>query len=294
MKHSRSAIKSAGISILFFLVCSTVSFGMSGIHNINYPSVIGSIGGNISSPSNKMFYCVGSVSLSKMTSTNFMSSTGFIKSTLLASDTLAPTITNIKFNGRSIAEKDFINGNSSLTADIADIGSGISLEASFVVIDGVSHSFASLTSPSTYEVSTDTLTYKLLLPDGDHTIQLSAKDKAGNSSSASIAVKTSLQTNAFNSVLVYPNPFNSLSGTAKIAYQLSSDSDIIVYIFDQLNRPVWRQNFISGTNGGYSGYNEIIWDGKNSFGEYVGNGAYFLKLVSNGKVIGKTKIAVVK
>ncbi|MDD5594428.1 MAG: T9SS type A sorting domain-containing protein, partial [Candidatus Margulisbacteria bacterium] len=72
---------------------------------------------------------------------------------------------------------------------------------------------------------------------------------------------------AETSVISYPNPFNpNLSQSVTVAYKLSSDVGVKVYIFDVTGQLV-RQIAISSANRGPDGLSRVSWDGRSGFGE---------------------------
>lgn len=90
-----------------------------------------------------------------------------------------------------------------------------------------------------------------------------------------------------------PNPFKPLHGEGTvIQYKLNADAEIKLLIYDITGRSIWQRNYMPGQNGG-TVVNNILWNGKNEFGEYVGNGAYVYIITSGAKVIGKGHLAVI-
>ncbi len=100
----------------------------------------------------------------------------------------------------------------------------------------------------------------------------------------------------------YPNPFQPLAYppvTTKIAYKLSEDGNINIYIFDIAGNIIKRISANAGEQdstgmgkGGRQGDNDVEWDGVSDFGTTVGNGVYPYFIVSEGKVIGNGQVAV--
>ena len=74
----------------------------------------------------------------------------------------------------------------------------------------------------------------------------------------------------------YPNPFNPETW---IPYQLATDSDITIRIYDTTGRIV-RTLFIGHQISGYylSRSKAVYWDGKNELGEHVASGVYVCEL----------------
>jgi flagellar hook assembly protein FlgD len=94
--------------------------------------------------------------------------------------------------------------------------------------------------------------------------------------------------------LNYPNPFKPSTQSTTVSYTLAVDGTTSLYIFDMQAKLIWKRDYASGSMGGKAGYNEVTWDGRDDFSTQVGNGIYPFRIVSNGKVIGKGKIAVIE
>ncbi len=98
-----------------------------------------------------------------------------------------------------------------------------------------------------------------------------------------------------NLVRFGPNPYNPNSGTtAKIWYWLNADAETSIYIVDISGTLVWKETYAAGTNGGKKDENSIDFDGKDRWGNILGDGVYIYKIVQNGKSIGGGKIAIIK
>jgi len=82
----------------------------------------------------------------------------------------------------------------------------------------------------------------------------------------------------------YPNPFNP---TTMIAFNLNFSDTASLIIYDVLGREVRRlidnERFASGTH-------KIFWDGKTDSGQNVSTGAYYYRLLNNGKIITRSMI----
>ncbi len=94
--------------------------------------------------------------------------------------------------------------------------------------------------------------------------------------------------------LFYPNPFDPIVGSLKIAYNLAADSDVKIMIVDMTGMPVYKDSKLSGANGGKAGYNEVSWDGMTELGEYLKNDVYLVLITSGGKAAAKGKLLVLK
>jgi len=99
-------------------------------------------------------------------------------------------------------------------------------------------------------------------------------------------------------VTVPSGPLKPVIETAKIRYNLSQDSDIIINIYNIRGERIWQTMVPAGGDGGTVGANEVEWTGLSGFREVVSNGVYIVHIVAkvNGetKIIGKTKIIVIK
>ncbi|MBI5699363.1 IPT/TIG domain-containing protein [Candidatus Saganbacteria bacterium] len=90
----------------------------------------------------------------------------------------------------------------------------------------------------------------------------------------------------------YPNPFNPLGGeTTKIVFSPGSAAKADIYIFDMTAKLVQKLNWPTTGSTRPDGRVEVTWDGKNSYGEIVGDGVYLYRVVDGG--VRKGKILVV-
>lgn len=99
-----------------------------------------------------------------------------------------------------------------------------------------------------------------------------------------------------------PNPFSpnadGLNDLLKITYQISFDADVSIKIFNISGKLIHKWDFIAGDpSGGISGYNEVLWNGRNLDGTIVANGVYIAYITASsqfGKSRDILKIAVLK
>jgi len=282
--------------LLLALFLAGTAWAASSASFVSGPNEFGSGSGITSSTNLQSDVSAGIVSSGSLTSASFNSLAGMLPIlTLSASgDGAAPIISNVKVDGSLIVNGDLVKSSGALTATVTDEPSGINQATSRVVIDGTATAFNALTGTSLYDAATGALTCAFSLGAGTHYLTIEARDISGNSTivARTVAVDTGelKAANAF----INPNPFNPANGPARLAYQLNGDADITLYMFNEINQLVWKRSYLSGVNGGKAGYNEISWDGTTDFNETAGNGAYFLRIVSGGRVIGKIKIAVLK
>lgn len=96
------------------------------------------------------------------------------------------------------------------------------------------------------------------------------------------------------SIISYPNPFNpDRPESITIAYKMTQDVDVKVYIFD-ITGQLMRTITVSSSNRGPDGLSRVSWDGKSNFGEVVENGVYLVRIVAGGTTAARTKIMVLK
>jgi hypothetical protein len=94
------------------------------------------------------------------------------------------------------------------------------------------------------------------------------------------------------SFINFPNPFNPLKEKTTIQYYLPKTSKVTLVIYDIAGRKV--KEIVSGENQNGRVLYKYLWDGKNSSGNLVLSGVYYimLKIDDNEKYI--TKIALIK
>ena len=89
----------------------------------------------------------------------------------------------------------------------------------------------------------------------------------------------------------YPNPFNPETW---IPYQLSTNSEVVISIYDSTGEPVRRFDLGYQHVGTYTTRGQAVyWDGRNEFGETVGSGLYFYHL-SAGDYSATRRMVILK
>jgi hypothetical protein len=85
----------------------------------------------------------------------------------------------------------------------------------------------------------------------------------------------------------FPNPFNPNQGeTTTIVFAPQTSATANIYIFDMTAR-MQQKILWSG------GAARVVWDGKNAYGETVGDGVYLYRIVDGTKLLGRGKILVI-
>ncbi len=138
---------------------------------------------------------------------------------------------------------------------------------------------------------------------GIYQLKLSAYDVANHSSSKTITLNISKESTAPSNIpgLIksIPNPFNpQIQGFTYLSYALQDNFPTILYIFSMSGELIYTKSFSSGDVGGKAGDNLVPWDGKNSSGNFVGNGVYFYKIAASvsgsKKVLGSGRVIIIK
>ncbi len=84
----------------------------------------------------------------------------------------------------------------------------------------------------------------------------------------------------------YPNPFNP---STTIRYEIPKSSNVVIKVYNMLGQEV--RTLVNGNKD--RGRYEIVWDGKNQFGNQVSSGVYLYRLEA-GKVVKSKKMLFVK
>lgn len=221
-------------------------------------------------------------------------------------DTIPPTISNFLINNKPRVPKDTISASVEVEATVTDnISDNIALVVLVISLAEASGAEkadnvrVSSASPKVF-FDRDTGKFRYVsprpIPPGSYDFTMQAEDKSGNSTFESIAplyVNPSDKVEISGPVVNYPNPFKPLKGEeTSLAYNLSVNATITLYLFDITGSAVWKRTYLAGYEGGMAGYNEVTFNGFSDFGEVLGNGIYLLRIVHNGKVIGNGRITV--
>ncbi len=215
-------------------------------------------------------------------------------------NTAKPVISDVKINEAGVVSGDTINSIPTLKAKLSGSGTvgGVYINNLKITLGSTLYTYASFdASTDSYNSTTGIFTFKVkneLVP-GKYDLKIEVSDYLGNWATyeaTDLEVRAGSEAEIIGVPLNYPNPFNTTAGTTKITYNLTVDSNILVYIFDVRGALVWKRSYLTGSMGGKAGYNEVEWDGKDDFGSTVGNGIYPFRIVAGTKVLGRGKIAV--
>lgn len=123
-----------------------------------------------------------------------------------------------------------------------------------------------------------TLNYKLRdLEDGIHTLTVKAWDVYNNSSTEEIQfIVAGNDALEVTRLLNYPNPFVNYTEFWFNHNRPYEPLEVQVQVFTVTGKVVWTKNQIINTDGFLS--RDIIWDGKDDFGDRIGKGVYVYKI----------------
>ncbi|HOY65604.1 MAG TPA: T9SS type A sorting domain-containing protein [Candidatus Ozemobacteraceae bacterium] len=202
----------------------------------------------------------------------------------LMADLKPPTLSNVSPSDRTKLE----DPQPLLEGTLNDSGAGIDAASFKLLIDGVEQSGAALEADGSFA-------YQLgrPLPKGDHLIEVTASDKAGNAIRQSVTV-TAPGPFGISQLIAYPNPVRG--NAVWITYNLEQRPDeLLLTIYDVSGQRVDKFDLLDANGGQSSG--KIRWDLTNRDGDRVSNGVYIYKLeaTKNGKTIkSRGKLAVLR
>lgn len=91
-------------------------------------------------------------------------------------------------------------------------------------------------------------------------------------------------------LLVYPNPVNWVLG-AELGYKLTDNTNVSIKIFNMKAQLMGQRTIPRGASGGVVGYNRIPLSSVVAYSD-IPAGAYFVLLIVNSKVVGRTRFVV--
>ena len=214
-----------------------------------------------------------------------------------------PSITALTLDGKTIEANDYVAVRPTLKATItpgtsSDIAS-YNMRIVDAVTDAVVVSTTNVLSPVSTALITPEFALEADLVGGKSYIAIvSARDNSGLETSVSSPVFRVEVDFKLHGLINGPNPFNPNQEATYIEYQLTKDADVTVYVYTIAGERIWTREVAAGhPEGGSAGFNSLIWDGRNHYGETVANGVYIAYVVAKhggDKATGKIKMAVLK
>jgi subtilisin family serine protease len=169
----------------------------------------------------------------------------------------------------------------------------------------IPNSWSPIVAASTTPIEDGTLAiWCVTNPNGVFNLRLTVSNTSGESYQYVSGVNFGLdgEVKLNNPPVSGPSPFDPDRQKFMFYYELLAASDVDIYVYDISGTLIWREYlpYNGGTSGGggSAGINRVYWDGTNSFGETLGNGAYLYMIIArtNGdrKIIGRGKFAVLR
>ena len=125
------------------------------------------------------------------------------------------------------------------------------------------------------------------LEDGPHSLQVKAWDTYNNFSLATIDfIVSGGNAIKISRVLNYPNPFVNYTEFWFNHNRPFEPLDVTVQVFSVSGKLVWNHHQTVMTQGYLS--RDIIWDGRDDFGDKIGKGVYVYKLTVRSSISGET------
>jgi hypothetical protein len=205
-------------------------------------------------------------------------------------DSINPTF-DIKFDGEDIINGDIISAKPTVLMTLKD-NSPLPLDSTFFYVyhNNVQVSKDSLRfSYTPYPNSTAYLTWTPTLRDGNHYLEILARDASLNyfDTTAYKVWFVVSNKNELKEIYNYPNPFTegtyftfNMTGTQK-------PEEIKIKIYTIAGRLI--KNLEIPTEPLKFGFNKFYWNGKDEDGDEIGNGVYFYKIIITENGITKTE-----
>ena len=214
---------------------------------------------------------------------------------------------NITFDGREIIDGDLVSSKPEVVITLKD-NSPLPLDTSYFTLI---HSYKDTVkilhfsqSDLDYEYteypnSEAKITWHPILKDGNHTLEILAKDASGNFfDTTSYRIRFDVVTEYdLRDVYNYPNPFKD---NTYFTFKITGDQlpdELYIKIFTVAGRLIKTINITSAQLGQDLGFKKIYWDGKDEDGDEVANGVYFYKMIYKVKDVVKSvtqKLAKIK
>jgi hypothetical protein len=232
----------------------------------------------VASPSSQEFY-----SYNNLTQNSFY----------VARDSVRPRF-NITFDGNELVNNDIISAHPEIIITLTD-NSPLPLDTSYFTIVH-NNKLLSFNNPdiqysyTPYPNSVFTIKWNPKLEDGEHTLEVLAKDASSNffDSTSSRSVFYVYNQDDLLNVYNYPNPFRSDTYFTFELRGIDAPEEFRIKIYTVAGRLI-RDIEVphSALN---IGFNKIKWDGRDQDGDDIANGLYLYKIISKHNGITKTAV----
>ncbi len=214
---------------------------------------------------------------------------------------------NITFDGKEIINGDLVSAKPQVVITLKD-NSPLPLDTSYFTLIHTSDGTANILhfsdpdleySYTPYPNSESRIIWHPSLKQGDHILEILAKDASGNFfDSTSYRVSFEVVTEYdLRDVYNYPNPF--IDGTW-FTFKVTGDKlpdELYLRIYTVAGRLIRTLNIPSSALGQDIGFKKVFWDGKDEDGDDIANGVYFYKMIYKVKDVVKSvtkKLAKIK
>jgi hypothetical protein len=212
----------------------------------------------------------------------------------VARDSVRPLF-NITFDGVEIIDGDIVSSQPEVVITLED-ESPLAIDTSYFTLV---HTYDKKTkilrfansdvefSYTPYPESRAIVTWTPELGDGDHILEVLAKDASGNFfDSTSSRTKFSVFTeNDITDIYNYPNPFKDETHFTFLLKGTEKPNEINIKIYTIAGRLIWDYNVPPSEL--ITNFNKIRWNGRDQDGDEISNGVYFYKVIA--KFPDKTK-----
>ncbi len=216
-------------------------------------------------------------------------------------------IFNITFDGKEIISGDLVSAKPEVVITLKD-NSPLPLDTSYFTLIHTTGGEAKILHFSDPELDYDytdypnseaKITWRPTLTQGEHILEILAKDASGNFfDTTSYRINFEVVTEYdLRDVYNYPNPFkNDTYFTFKVTGDKLPD-ELYIKIYTVAGRLIRTINIPSSALGQDIGFKKVYWDGKDEDGDEIANGVYFYKMIYKVKDVVKSvtqKLAKIK
>jgi hypothetical protein len=196
---------------------------------------------------------------------------------LLDADDGKPPVLELQANGQAFSSGSYVSSRPQFSVLIQD-SSGVDIRPDRIhlTLDGVEQDPSLLSLPdSTLNPAMVTVVFRPVLTAGNHTLKVAASDVHGNSGqteTVSFNVSDAFEIQYLGN---HPNPFRR---ETVFVYVLTDGADRVhlrIYTVSGRRIRTFEEPDMAAAD-----YHEIIWDGKDEWGEDAANGAYFFRLTA--------------
>ncbi|GAB4295044.1 MAG: hypothetical protein Kow0098_17050 [Ignavibacteriaceae bacterium] len=220
------------------------------------------------------------------------------KSFYVSRDSISPEF-RITFDGKEIIDGDIVSAKPEVIITLED-NSPLPLDSTFftIVNDDIPLDFSDpdLNYHYTpYPNSKSTITWTPTLNDGEHTLEILAKDASGNFFDTT---SYRINFNVFNEadiieVYNYPNPFTDNTYFTFILHGTDVPDELKFKIYTIAGRLI--RDIEVPTTDLLPGFHKVFWDGRDQDGDEIANGLYFYKTIyKNDDVVKSVTQKLVK